>query len=70
MEQGAGGPSFCWVCNKQLQRAAGKGLGLFYFHRVFDPKDPDKVPHRIHGDCLKEAKNDGLKMVECVRGEP
>lgn len=58
--QGAGAPSFCWVCNRQLQRAPGKGLGLFYFLVVADRSGHE---HRIHGDCLREAQADGSRLV-------
>lgn len=61
--QGAGAPSFCWVCNRQLQRAPGKGRGLFYFLLVADRGGHE---HRIHGDCLRFAKEDGAKLVEEV----
>lgn len=59
--QGAGAPSFCWNCNRQLQRAPGKNLGLFYFHLVTDPGGQE---HRVHGDpCLRAALGDGAKLV-------
>lgn len=59
MEQGSGAPSFCWVCNRQLQRAPGKGAGLFYFARVVDR---DGREHRVHGfPCLQSALADGNK---------
>ena len=58
MEQGSGAPSFCWHCSKQLQRAKGKGLGLFYFRTVIDQ---DGVKHRVHGDCLSMVVGDGVK---------
>jgi hypothetical protein len=61
LRQGGGAPSFCWVCNRQLQRAPGKGLGLFYFHVVADRGGHE---HRIHGDCLQQAKADGAKLVQ------
>lgn len=61
MRQGAGAPSFCWVCNRQLMRAKGKGLGLFYFDIV---RDRDGIEHRVHrAACLESAKQDGLKYV-------
>lgn len=60
--KGAGGPSFCWVCTKQLQRATGKGLGLFYFELVRDPVGAD---HRVHQTgCLAEAVSDGNKHIK------
>lgn len=62
MQQGSGGPSFCWVCNHQLRRAPGRGLGLFYFELVVDP---DGVAHRVHGfPCLRTAVEDGNKHVQ------
>jgi len=55
-------PSFCWHCNKQLQRAPGKGLGLFYFHIVIGP---DGHEHRVHGGkCLRGAVEDGSKYIK------
>ena len=60
----SGGPSFCWQCNRQLHRAPGKGLGLFYALTVRDKGDHE---HRIHGDCLIEAKADGCKLVLGVK---
>jgi hypothetical protein len=47
----------------QLQRAPGRGLGLFYFHLV---RDPQGVEHRVHGDCLKPAVADGCTLVKAV----
>lgn len=61
MPTGAGGPSFCWLCNRQLMRARGRGLGQFYFHIV---RDRAKVEHRVHGDCLTVAIKDGNKLVK------
>lgn len=61
IEQGAGAPTFCWHCNRQLQRAPGKGLGLFYFARVADKAG---VPHRVHGDCIRPAVADGAKLLK------
>lgn len=58
LEQGSGAPSFCWHCSKQLQRAPGKGLGLFYFRIVIDQ---DGVKHRVHGDCLEMVIGDGVR---------
>lgn len=61
MQQGSGAPSFCWVCMRQLQRAPGKGLGLFYFNAVLDQ---DGKEHRTHGGpCIDEAIADGAKRV-------
>lgn len=61
-QQASGAPSFCWICNKQLQRAPGKGLGLFYFFTV---RDPAGIEHRVHGEvCTQIAINDGNKPVE------
>lgn len=60
-ETGAGAPSFCWVCFKQLQRAPGKGKGLFFFLRVVGA---DGEQHRIHGDCLADAKAEGAKLIQ------
>jgi len=58
--QGSGAPSFCWHCNRQLQRAPGKGLGLFYFHLV---RDAAGVQHRVHGGCVEGSVADGNKLV-------
>lgn len=57
---GSGAPSFCWVCGNQLQRAPGKGQGLFFFNLVTDRVG---VEHRVHGDCTQQAINDGCKVV-------
>lgn len=59
LEQGSGAPSFCWHCSKQLQRAPGKGLGLFYFRIVIDR---DGIAHRVHGDCVQWVIGDGVKV--------
>lgn len=60
--QAAGAPSFCWVCNKQLMRAKGKGLGLFYFELV---EDKGGMQHRVHQSiCLPEAIADGNKHIK------
>jgi hypothetical protein len=56
----SGAPTFCWQCNRQLQRAPGKGLGLFYFRLV---QDPAGYTHRVHGGCVKHAVNDGNRAV-------
>lgn len=61
MRQGSGGPAFCWVCMRQLQRAPGKGKGLFYFHLV---RDKSGNEHRVHGDCLAAAIEDGHIFVK------
>lgn len=58
-EQGIGNPKFCWHCSKQLQRAKGKGLGLFYFRTVIDPQGTE---HRVHNDCVKHVVGDGVKL--------
>lgn len=60
MLTGGGSPSFCWQCGNQLQRAPGKGLGLFFFNLVIGP---DGEQHRIHGDCTERAVLDGCKQV-------
>ena len=52
----AGSPTFCWHCNRQLQRAPGVGKGLFHFAVV---KDRDNNIHRVHLDCLKPVTADG-----------
>jgi len=60
MQTGSGAPSLCWVCLRQLQRAPGKGLGLFYFNLVVDKAG---VEHRVHGSpCFGEAIQDGCKV--------
>lgn len=56
----AGAPSFCWQCWSQLQRAPGKGLGLFFFALV---QDPTGAVRRVHGDCVKPAVTDGCREV-------
>lgn len=63
MLQGTGGPSFCWICDKQLQRAPGKGRNLFYFWLITDKRDPDQLKRRIHGGCMDEAIKQGYKDV-------
>lgn len=61
MRKGSGAPSFCWICHRQLQRAPGKGLGLFYFNLV---RDRAGIEHRVHGEqCTREAVADGGKVV-------
>lgn len=61
MQQGSGAPKLCWVCGRQLQRAPGKGLGLFYFNEVMDKA---AVVHRVHGEgCTRSAIEDGCKVV-------
>lgn len=60
MMTGSGAPSFCWQCGNQLQRAPGKGAGLFFFNLV---TGPDDQPHRVHGDCTEQAILDGCKLV-------
>ncbi len=57
---GSGAPSFCWHCNAQLHRAPGKGLGLFFFNLVLGP---DGIEHRVHGDCTRQAINDGSEFI-------
>lgn len=59
---GSGGPTFCWHCIAQLQRAAGKKKGLFYFVTV---RDKQGFLHRVHGHCFKEVQKEG-----CVRASP
>lgn len=63
--QGAGAPSFCWHCHRQLQRAPGKALGLYYFELVVDQ---DNRPHRVHQDCLPEVIGDGVKRATTQEG--
>lgn len=59
---GSGAPSFCWVCNKQLMRAKGKGLGLFHFEIV---QDPNGQNHRVHqSNCLADAIKEGNKHIK------
>lgn len=60
MRKGSGSPKLCWMCGKQLQRAPGKGLGLFYFNLVADRAG---VEHRVHGDCTSHAIGDGCKVM-------
>lgn len=61
LEQGSGAPSFCWHCSKRLQRAKGKGLGLFYFRTVVDQ---DGVLHRVHGDCVARVIGGGVTLAD------
>lgn len=61
LRQGSGAPSLCWHCLRQLQRAPGKGLGLFYFNLV---RDRVGVEHRVHGDpCTRLSIADGNSLV-------
>ncbi len=64
LRQGGGAPSFCWHCMKQLHRAPGRGQGLFFFAIV---RDRDGVEHRVHGDCVRLAQEDGAKLVPEVQ---
>lgn len=58
----ATGPSFCWVCFAQLQRAPGEGQGLFFFHLVQDPAGHE---HRVHGgQCIKDAVEQGCTVIK------
>jgi len=57
--QGSGAPSFCFICNKQLQRAPGKGKGLFYFRLAVDKAGQH---HRIHGSCDRFLAENELKL--------
>ena len=62
MQQGSGAPSFCWHCQKQLMRAPGAGLGLFYFNLV---RGVDGELHRVHGDqCTREVMSGGAKLIK------
>jgi len=61
MQTGVGGPSLCWMCNRQLMRARGQGLGLFYFHKV---RDRRAAEYRVHGDCLTAALKGGNKLMK------
>ena len=45
---------------RQLRRASGRGLGLFFFAIV---RDRYGVEHRVHGDCVRHAAEDGAKLV-------
>jgi hypothetical protein len=56
------GSSICWHCGRMLQRAKGKGLGLYYFNLVQEAGH-DK-PSRVHGDCTQLAIDDGAKFVD------
>ena len=55
------GPRWCWVCEKQLQWAKGKGKGLFYFVLA---EDRQGIERRIHAQehCKDMAKADGMKV--------
>lgn len=64
MSTGSGAPSICWHCGSQLQRAPGRGLGLFYFNLV---EDRAGVAHRVHGNCTQPAMNDGAKLLPAIR---
>ena len=57
-----GSPSFCWQCNRMLRIAPGAGDGVRKYYAIF-VRDKGDVVHRIHGDCLIEAKADGHKLV-------
>jgi hypothetical protein len=59
MRQGSGAPSLCWHCLRQLQRAPGRGMGLFYFNLV---RDRGGAEHRVHGDCTRLALADGATL--------
>jgi len=62
MQQGSGAPKFCWHCMRQLQRAPGKGLGLFFFNII---RDRDGVDHRVHGGpCTTQAISDGNTLIK------
>lgn len=63
MTKVSGAPSFCWHCTRQLQRAPERGLGLFFAHIV---QDRAGVDHRVHGDCLPIAVDDGCKHIAQV----
>ena len=65
MRRASGAPSFCWHCNRQLQRAPGRGLGLFFFHLVRNPIGGHE--YRVHGDCLHQTLLNG--EVRLVRPE-
>lgn len=54
------GPRWCWQCERQLQWAAGKGKGLFYYVLM---RDKQAIPRRVHAGCVEAAKSDGLKVV-------
>lgn len=64
LRQGSGSPTLCWYCLRQLRRAPGKGLGLFYFNLV---RDRDGIEHRVHGDCTEDALGDGVTLVPVPR---
>lgn len=66
LRQGSGAPSFCWHCMRQLHRAPGRGLGLFFFAIV---RDRAGVEHRVHGDCVRLAVEDGAKLVPDHAGQ-
>lgn len=52
-------PSFCWVCNKTLgghhQRNKPKSFAVV--------ADPSGKEHRVHKACVKDALQDGNKLV-------
>lgn len=62
--QVTGAPSFCFQCNAQLMRAPGEGAGLFFAHLVDDRKAG--VVRRIHGECLRPALDDGLRLISHI----
>lgn len=47
------GPTFCWHCNKQLQRVGGV-TGHYFFLLIEEKKAGTR--HRIHGGCLPVMK--------------
>lgn len=57
-QQGYGGPTFCWHCNRQLQRVEGEKY-KFYYVTV---EDPIGHTHRIHMDCLEESVAAGNRL--------
>jgi hypothetical protein len=57
-----GSPSFCWQCNRLLRIAKSDDDGVRCYYGI-TVRDKGGADHRIHGDCLPDAKADGCKLV-------
>jgi hypothetical protein len=55
-EQVSGAPTFCHECNRQLMRAPGKGLGLFYAVHLTHKSAGHRV--RMHDQCARRVIRD------------
>jgi hypothetical protein len=57
-----GAPTFCHSCNRQLMRAPGKGLGLFYAV-IVERKRCGGHQYRMHAECARrELQEDGTEF--------